>query len=161
MFVSKGDLPRQLLPPPPHPCGHPVLTRDSTGDPSLVGSFGSVSCGVTAPFLWILVQPRFRLCLPSLDSLFPPVLWKSCNQILLGFKVIFSGDSQSLCCVPRPGSLMWNSEPSQQWENFFGIVVPHFVGHRPDRYWFYCDYAPPTVLLWLLLYLWTWDIYFW
>ena len=121
MFVSKGDLPRQLLPPPP--CGHPVLTRDSTGDPSLVGSFGSVSCGVTASFLWILVQPRFSLCLPSLDSLFPPVLWKSCNQILLGFKVIFLGDSQSLCCVPRLGSLMWSSEPSQQWENFptFGL----------------------------------------
>ena len=36
----------------PCPCGEPLLTETSTGDPpKLAGSFGSVSCGVTAPFL--------------------------------------------------------------------------------------------------------------
>ena len=38
-------------------------------------------------------------------SLFPPVLWKSYNQIPLAFKVRFPGDSQSLCWIPRLGSL--------------------------------------------------------
>ena len=59
-----------------------------------------------------------------------PGLRKSCNQILLAFKVRFSGDSQSLCRSLRLGSLTWDSEPSQQWENFFDIIlwVTHFSG---------------------------------
>ena len=33
---------------------------------------------------------------------------------------------------------------SQQWDNFFGIIVFQFVGHPPIGYgiWFYCDCAP-------------------
>ena len=77
--------------------GEPLLTHFSTGDPlTLVGSFGSVSCGVTAPFLWVLVCTRFCLCLPSLESLFPPVLCKA-------FKVRFPGDSQALLSDPHAG----------------------------------------------------------
>ena len=26
---------------------------------------------------------------------------------------------------------MWGSEPSQQWESFFGIIILKFVGHPP------------------------------
>ena len=44
------------------------------------------SSGVIAPFLWVLALGRFCLCPPRLESLFPPVLWKSCNQIPLAFK---------------------------------------------------------------------------
>ena len=159
---AKGHLSRQLLPPPLLSLWSSPADRDSTGDPSLAGSFGSVSCGVTAPFLWILVQPRFSLCLSSLESLFPPFLWKSCNQILLGFKVRFHGDTQSLCCVPRLGSLMGSSEPSQQWENFFGGIVLQFVGDLPGgcETWFYLVCASPTISLQLLLCLWTWGICF-
>ena len=134
----------------------------STGDPPiLAGGFGSVSCGVTALFLWVLVQARFCLCPPRLESLFPPVLWKSCNQILLAFKVRFPGDSQTLCWVPRLGSLTWGSRPSQQWENLSDITVLQFLGHPPGGYgiWFYSDCAPPAVLLWLLC-LWTWGVFF-
>ena len=88
-----------------------------TGDaPALAGIFGSVSCGVTAPFLWVLVCRRPCWCAPRLESLFPPVLWKSYNQIPLALKARFPGDSQSQCQIPRLGSLMWGSEPSQQWE---------------------------------------------
>ena len=57
------------------------------------------------------------------ESLFPPVLWKFCNQIPLTFK---SGDSQSLCQIPRLGNLMCILEPSQQCENFFGIIFSSF-----------------------------------
>ena len=148
----------------PSPSSEPLLNHASTGDPpTLAGSFGSISCGATAPFLWVFVHTGFCLCPSSLESLFSPVLWKSCNQILLGFKVRFPGDSQSLCWIPRLGSLMWGSEPSQQWENFFGFTVLQFVGHPPSRYgiWFYCDFIPPTISLWLLLCLWMRGIFFW
>jgi len=119
------------------------------------------SLGVTAPFSWVLVCTRFCLCPPRLESLFPPVLWKSCNQIPLVFKVRFPGDSQSLCRVPRLGSLTWGSRPSQQWENLSDITVLQFLRHPPGRYgiWFYHDCAPPPVLLRLLC-LWTWGIFF-
>ena len=43
----------------PHPCGEPLLSHTSTGGPStLAGSFGSVPCGITAPFLWVMVHTR-------------------------------------------------------------------------------------------------------
>ena len=52
-----------------------------------------------------------------------PVLWESYNQIPLAFRVRVPGDSQSLCWVPSLRSLIWGSEPSQQWENCCGIIV--------------------------------------
>ena len=91
----------------------------STGDSwTLTGNSGSVSCGVTAPFSWVLVRTRFCLCPPRVCS---PVLWKFCNQIPLAFKVKFPGGSQSLCQIPRLGNLVWVPELSQQCKNFFGI----------------------------------------
>ena len=35
--------------------------------------------------------------------------------------------------VTRLGSLTWGLEPSQQWENFFGIIVLRSVNHPPGR----------------------------
>ena len=96
------------------------------------------------------------LCPPRVESLFPPVLSKSCNQIPLGFNIWFSGNSSSRCWTPRMGNLTWGSEPSLQWVDFCGISVLQFVSHPPSSYgiWFYCDCAPPTVSLRLLLCLW-------
>ena len=76
------------------------------------------------------VSPRFWrtqdfLCVLQ-ESLFPSVLWKFCNQILLSFKVQFPEDSQSFCRILRLGSLMWGIEHSLECENFFGIVVLQF-----------------------------------
>ena len=89
----------------PRPCGEPLPTHTSTGaPPTLAGSFGSVSCVVTAPLLWVLVWTKFCLCPPWLESLSPPVLWKTYNQIPLALKARFPGDSQSLCWVPQAGN---------------------------------------------------------
>ena len=112
--------------------------------------FGSVSYGVTAPSPWIVVHVRF--CTLQEWSLFPPVLYKSNNQMLLIFKVRF----------PWLGSLMWGSEPSQQWKNYFGIIVTQFVGRSPSEHviLFYRDCAPSTILLWLLC-VWMQGIFFW
>ena len=102
------------------------------------------------------------VCPPRVESLFPPVLSKSCNQIPLGFKVWFSRNSSSHCRTPRLGSLTWGSEPPLQWVDFCGISVLQSVSHPPSSYgiWFYCDCAPPTISLWLLLCLWIWGIFF-
>ena len=102
------------------------------------------------------------VCPPRVESLFPPVLSKSCNQIPLAFIVWFSRNSSSHCQTPRLGSLTWGSEPSLQWVDFCGIGVLQFVSHPPSGYgiWFYCDCAPPTISLWLLLCLWMWGIFF-
>ena len=58
--------------------------------------------------------------------------------------VRFPGDSQSLCQIPRLGSLTWGSEPSQQLENFFGIIFLQLVGCPPGGYaiLFYHDCSP-------------------
>lgn len=55
---TKGHLPWLLLP-VPHPHGEPLLTHTFTREPpTLEGRSGSVSCGITAPFPWILVCTR-------------------------------------------------------------------------------------------------------
>ena len=43
-------------------CSRPLLILASTGDSwTLIGKSRSVSCGVTAPFSWVLVHTRFCL----------------------------------------------------------------------------------------------------
>ena len=103
------------------------------------------------------------VCPPSMESLFPLFLSKSCNQIPLAFKVWFSRNSSSHCRFPRFGSLTWGSEPSLPWVDFCGTNVLQSVGLPPSSYgiWFYCDCASPTtVSLWLLLCLWMLGIFF-
>ena len=102
------------------------------------------------------------VCLPRVESLFLPVLSKSCNQFPLGFKVWFSRNSSSRYLTARLGSLTWGSEPSLQWMDFCGISVLQSVSNPPTSYgiWFYCDYAPPPVSLWLLLCLWMWGVFY-
>ena len=61
---------------PPTSAGHP---------PTLAGTSASVSYGVTAP--GDPMQTLLCVCPPIVESLFPPVLSKSCNHVLLAFKV--------------------------------------------------------------------------
>ena len=54
----------------------PPLTHASSEDSwTLMGKSGSVSCGVTAPFSWILVQISFCLCPPRVTSLVLCKFW--------------------------------------------------------------------------------------
>ena len=62
-------------------------------------------------------------CPGALQESISPVLWKFCNQILLGSKVKFPRGSQSLCQIPRLGNLLGN-----KFKNFTGIIVLQFVG---------------------------------
>ena len=56
----------------PRPHSRPPLTHASSEDSwTLMGKSGSVSCGVTAPFSWILVHTRFCLCPPRASYPYP------------------------------------------------------------------------------------------
>ena len=133
-------------------CDEPLPTDTSTGDPpTLAGSFGLISLGITAPSLWVLVHAR--LC--ALQD------WSLCFSQSHGnpiSKSCWPSRSDSLgipsLLVRSPG---WGWELSQQWENFFGVIFLQFVGHLPgrNRILFSCNCAPPTVSLWFLLCLWT------
>ena len=116
----------------PRPCSRPPPTHTSAGDSwTLTGKSGSVSCGVTAPFSWVLVHTRF-LC--ALQESVSPILCKFCNQIPLASKVKFHGGSQSLCQTPRLGNLSWVAELSYQCENLFGVIVLQFVENSERLY---------------------------
>ena len=141
-----GDLQEDLHQrPPPRTAAAIVLIPTvnhswTTGDPpTLAGGSGSVSYGITVPLHWVLACTRFYLCPSGMESMFPSILWKSYNQILLIFKVRSPGDFLSLCQILRLGALMWGLKPSQQWEKLFGIIVLQIVRHPPGRYgiWFY------------------------
>ena len=96
----------------PQPCSRPLPTHASARDSwTLRVKYGSVSCGVTAPFSWVLVNTRFCLCPPRVCFSSPV---EFCNQIPLAFKVKFFGGSQSFCQIPRLENLLWSLELSQQ-----------------------------------------------
>lgn len=131
-IYTKGDLPGLLLP-VPRPCGEPLPTNASTGGPPTPAG-GNVQYPVRSLLLssgsWctkVLFVP------PRPEFLFPLVLWKSYNQIQPAFKVRFPGDSHPLL-DPQAGEPDVGSEPSQQYENFCGVIVVKFVGHPPSRY---------------------------
>ena len=98
-----------------------------------------------SPVGWLLLFPgtwgaQDFVC-PLQESLFPPVLWELCNQILLAFTVRSPGDSQSLGQISR----LWGLELSQQFENFFWLIILQFLSRPPGRYriWFYSNCPPP------------------
>ena len=68
----------------PQLCSRLLPTLASTRDSwTLTGKSGSVSCGVTAPFSWVLVHTRFCLCPPRLCF---PVLckfWQLCGGLMV------------------------------------------------------------------------------
>ena len=111
----------------PCPCPHsrPELTNAVTGDPQ------NSQAGLAQSLMGSrLLSPGFKctqrfVCVLQ-ESLFHPILWKFYNQIPLTFKVRFLRDSESLCQIPRSGSLIWGLEPSQKCENFSGIIILHY-----------------------------------
>ena len=61
-YANTLCLPRLLLS-VPQPHSRPLSTHSFAVDPhTLISKSGSISCGVTAPFLWVLVHTRFCLC---------------------------------------------------------------------------------------------------
>ena len=143
---AKGDFPSLMLP-IPQPCGEPLPVHASTGDPptlevvlvlssveSLLLSYGS--CCMQD---FVCTLRDWSLCFPQ-----------SCESPIIKSHWPSKPDSLG---IPRMGSLTWGSEPTQQWENFFGIIFLKFVACLSGGYriWFYHYFSPPTISLWLLL----------
>ena len=158
----------------PRPCGEPLPTQASTGDPpTITGSFVSVSCGGG---LFLSSGPYCRqdfVCALQYWSLCSPVLWKSHNQILLAFKVSFPGDSQSLCWIPSLGSLMWGFRtltkvgellwchcspvwvwPTQQVFDFI-MIMPFLLSHC-SFFFVFGEYLFLTGFLLMVINRWLW-----
>jgi hypothetical protein len=140
-------------------CGEPQLTHDSTGDcQTLGGRSDSVSCGVNAPFLWVLVLAR--LC--ALQE------WCVCFLYLSGSPIIKShcpwrSDNQG---IPSPfvrtaGCIPWCVVQSFHNRGRTSLVFL-FSSYLLRGYgiWIHCDCTPPIILLRLPLFLWTWGIIF-
>ena len=91
----------------PQPCSSPPLTYASARDFwTLLGKSESVSCGVTAPFSWVVVCTRFclcppRVCVPVLCKFWP--LYGGVNGNLLQERLCHT----QVCCTQSPcGSLL-------------------------------------------------------
>ena len=66
----------------PQPCSRPPLTHASAGDSwTLTGKSGSVSCGVTAPFFWVLVHTGFACA--HQESVSQSCVSSSCSMVEL------------------------------------------------------------------------------
>ena len=80
----------------PPPYSRPLPTHTSAGDSwTLAGKSGSVSCGVPAPFSWVLVHTR-SLFVPS-KSLFP----QSCVSSGGSMMVLMATSSKRAYAIPR------------------------------------------------------------
>ena len=100
-------------------------------------------------FPWLLVCTRICMHPARVESLLPPVLWRSCSQAPLPFKVKYSGGSSSPYQTPSLGSLMWDSQLSLLWKNFSDIIILQFVIRPPKGYGIclYDECILPTILL--------------
>ena len=86
----------------PRHCGRPLPTHASARDSwTLMGKSGSVSCGVTAPFSWVLVHTRFCLC--PLRVCFPVLyqFWWLCGGVN-GDLLQESLCHTQVCCTQSP-----------------------------------------------------------
>ena len=86
----------------PQPWSRVPLTHTSTGDSwTLTGKSGSLSCGVTAPFSWVLVHTRFCLCPPR--AYFPVLgkFWQLCGGVN-GDLVQEGLCHTQVCCTQSP-----------------------------------------------------------
>ena len=88
-------------------CSRPLLAHASThGDSwTLMCKSGSVSCGVTAPFYWVLVHSRFclcppRVCFPSPVKILTALWWDNGDHLQEGLCHTQVYCTQSPCSSP-------------------------------------------------------------
>ena len=115
----------------PQPCSRPPLIHTSAYSWTLMGKSGSVSCGVTASFSWVLVRTRFCFFLPRV-----------CFPVLCKFWQLFGGVNGDLrqeglchtqvCCTQSPCGrplltcTSTGDTQTQFWLSFCGLGM-HFM----------------------------------
>ena len=95
----------------PWPHCRPPLTHISAGDSwTLTGKSGSVSCGITVPFSWVLVHTKFCLC--------PPRVFPQCcgSSVIKSHQPSKSNSLMVLSTFARSlvGKSLWTIELLQQ-----------------------------------------------
>ena len=80
------------------------------------------------------------LLVPSKTGIFPPVLWKSYNQIPLAFKVRFPGDSQSLCWIPRLESLTEDLHKPKLQKNQLMHFMSQYLKRNKSSFRFWLNF---------------------
>ena len=141
----------------PQPCSRPTLTYASTRDSwTLPGKSGSVSCGATEPFSWVLVHTRFRLCPPRVSF---PVLCKfwQLHSWVNGDLLQEGLCHTQVCCIQSPclcgGPLLTRTNtgvtPTQSVSVSVGCLGSgaHNVCLTGIGFDSKCEFSPPTVLL--------------
>ena len=100
----------------PQPCSGPLLTHASArGSWTCVGKSGSVSCGVTAPFSWVLLKGAVILFVPSKilfvpsKSLFPQSCVSSGSSVVglmaTSFKRAYARPRSTAPRAPAPAAV--------------------------------------------------------
>ena len=140
----------------PSPCGEPLPTHTSTGDPpTLAGRSARSPVGSLLLSPWAPVHARFCACPPRVESLFP----QSCGNLVTKSHWPAKSDSMG---IPRhfAGSPGWEAWCRVQnlhnsGRAYLVLLLPTlWVAHSEDYgIWFDFDCIPP-VSLWLLLCLW-------
>ena len=118
----------------PWPQGRSLLTHTYAGDSwTLTGKSGSVFCGVSAPFSWVLVHTKFCWALQESVS---PVLWKFCNQIPLAFK---SNSMEFSVLLPHPqvGKSVVGTRTSVTVQELLWYNCSSVCG--PSAWWLYSE----------------------
>ena len=157
----------------PWPCSRPVSTHTSTRDSwTLTGKSASVSCGVTAPFSWILVHTSFCLCSPivcftihvcsggsmvglmvtfSKRAYAIPKSFNFCLCRNLLFTHISAGDTQtqlwlSLCGVSGSWCAQGLFEPSEHLWCVWGLILNVILSLLPSFWvWVFSCVLPNEV----------------
>ena len=160
----------------PLPCRRPPPTHASTRDSwTLTGKSESVSCGVTAPFSWVLMHTSFCLCPLSVGFSVQREFWWLYGEVNGGLLQEGLCHTQ-VCCTraPAPAAVHCWPAPPQETLKLSSVSVSvglwvlgmHKVCLSP-LLWasLGCmgfdskpDFVPPTTLLGLLLCPWTWVI---
>ena len=116
----------------PQPCRLPLTHASPRDSWTLPGKSGSVSCGVTAPFSWVLVHTSFCLCPPRVC--FPDLckFWQLCggvngNLLQEGLCHTHICCTQSPCPCGRPLLTRTSSgDPQTQFCELGTIIIPIF-----------------------------------
>ena len=104
------------------------------GDPlRTIGRSDEDAYGISS-LHWDSTHMKACGCLSRVESLFPPVLWRSCAQGLLALNAKCSWGSFFQCQIPRCGNLTWCSELSLLLVSLCDIITFQSVGCPPGGY---------------------------
>ena len=158
----------------PLPCSRPLPTHASARDSwTLTGKSGSVYCGVTAPFSWVLVCTGFICALQ--ESVFQSCV--SYGGSMVGLMVT---SSKRAYAIPRSTALRapalaavhcWPIPPEETLKHssdsvsvgsldpgVYKVCLSPLSVSGGMGFDSRCDFAPSTILLGFILCCWTWAV---